>query len=116
MKCKIFISYSSKDSEKIGPFLGLIKEIKDLDYYFYPESKTPGEDKKEDILRNIRNSNALLLFHSKNSGNSVFVQHEVGGAIGLGKKVIIALFDKSKPEGMIEGVNYLDFTDKDNFE
>lgn len=116
MKYKIFISYSSKDLEKITPFLDLIKKIKDLDYYFYPETKTPGEDKKEDILMNIRSSNALLLFHSRNSENSVFVQHEVGSAVGLTKKVIIALLDKSKPQGMIDGVNYLDFTDKEKFD
>lgn len=116
MNYKVFISYSTKDLEIINPFLVLIKGIKDLDYYFYPETNNPGEDKKKDILLNIRNSNSLLLFHSKNSEDSVFVQHEVGSAIGLGKKVIIALLDKSKPKGMTEGINYLDFTDQVKFD
>jgi hypothetical protein len=111
----MFISYASKDKEKIAPFLNMLRAIHGLSYYFYEETKEIAKETKKDILDNIHKSNTFLVFHSQNSLQSSYVQHEIGVAVGLNKQVIIANLDGSRPDGMLQGVNYLDFSNENIF-
>lgn len=109
MSFKMFISYTSKDREKIQPFLDMLKAIHGLAYYFFEETKEIAKEVKEDVIANLHGSDSFLVFYSKNSLQANFVQHEIGGAITLRKPVVIANLDGSKPDGMLQGINYLDF-------
>jgi len=109
MSFKMFISYTSQDRAQIQPFLDMLRAIHGATYYFYEETKAIAQKTKEDIKNNLKDSNAFLVFHSENSLKSTYVQHEIGVAIGLSKPVVIANLDGTKPDGMLQGINYLDF-------
>jgi len=113
MSFKVFVSYSSKDEKSINPFLETLKSISGLEHYFFKETKKIAQDTRDDILANIRDSNAFLVFHSANSSRSSYVQNEIGAAMGLDKQVILCGLDKTELEGMLKGVNYLNFYNPD---
>ena len=113
MSFKVFVNYSSKDEKRINPFLEALKSISGLDHYFFKETKNIAQDTRDDILANIRDSEAFLVFHSANSLRSSYVQNEIGVAMGLDKQVILCKLDKIETDGMLEGVNYLDFYNPD---
>lgn len=115
MDFSLFISYASKDRDKINPFLDMLRAIHGLTYYFYEESKEVAKETKKDILDNLHKSNAFLVFHSKNSLKSSYVQNEIGAAVGLQKQVVVANLDGSQPGGMLQGINYLDFSNENIF-
>lgn len=121
MPFKLFVSYSEKDRSKIEPLLFCIRNMPEksnglLDLFFYEVSRTPSAKTTDEIIERIRCSDAVLYFHSKNSVLSEFVQNEIGGAVVVGKQVIIAKLDKTPVEGMLKGVNYLDFAKPNVFE
>lgn len=111
MDFKVFICYSSKDEISIDPFIRVLKSIRGLTCYFFKENRTIAKITREEILTNIRESDAFLIFYSKNSKRSSYVQNEIGAAMGLGKQVIICRLDKTKLKDMLDGINYLDFYD-----
>ena len=115
MSFKVFISYSSKDEMRISPFLRTLKSITGLNHYFFKETKEIAQSTHADILTNIKDSDAFLIFHSVNSLKSSYTQNEIRAAIGLGKQIIVVKLDKTKPAGMLKGINYLDFYDKEMF-
>jgi len=121
MAFKLFVSYSDKDRSRIEPLLFCIRNMPEisnglLDIFFYEVSKTPSVNTTDEIIGNIRHSSAVLYFHSNNSVLSEFVQNEIGGAVVSGKQVIIAKLDEAPIKGMLQGVNYLDFSNPDVFE
>ena len=109
MNFKVFVSYSSKDEMCIELFLETLRSITGLCCYFFKETQKIAQDTRDDILANIQDSDAFLIFHSKNSMRSSYVQNEIGAAMGLNKQVILCKLDKTEPKGMLKGVNYLDF-------
>jgi|GEM_PF-3129531 len=111
MSFKVFVSYSSKDEMSINPFLESLKSISGLSCYFFKETKEIAKDTRGDILANIRDSDCFLLFNSRNTLRSRYVQNEIGAAIGLDKQVIVCRLDETKPKGMLEAFNYLNFYD-----
>ena len=111
MNFKVFVCYSSKDEIRVDPVLRILKPITELTCYFFKETRTVAKDTREDILTNIRDSDAFLVFYSRDSKRSGYVQNEIGAAMGLGKQVIVCRLDKTKPKDMLDGVNYLDFYD-----
>lgn len=121
MAFKLFVSYSDKDRNRIEPLLFNVRNLQEttnglLDIFFYEESKTPSVNTTDEIVGQMRCSNAVLYFHSNNSVLSEFVQNEIGGAVVSDKQVIIAKLDETPIKGMLQGVNYLDFSNPFVFE
>lgn len=108
----IFVSYSSKDSEKIKPILNLLSTIKGVKVFFAERSITPGSIISQTIINNIKSSDIFLVFYSESAIQSSYVQQEIGVAKASNKIIIPILLDSSKPTGMLEGINYLNFFDQ----
>lgn len=117
MVVKIFISYSTKDGRKIAPIKKMIKDYPDVETFFADESMMPGDNIPENIRNEIKESDFLILFHSKNVQKSQWVQNEVGIAFGDKKLIVPLLLDKSKPQGLLKtNINYLDLTNKKKYD
>ncbi len=108
---KIFISYSTKDLEKIKPVLNQLSAIKEIRIFFADETINPGDLVSQTIINNIKNSDVFILFYSESAVKSNYVQQEIGVARSNNKIIIPILLDSSKPTGMLEGINYLNFYD-----
>jgi TIR domain len=108
---KIFISYSTKDLDKIKPVLNQLSTIKEIRIFFADETINPGDLVSQTIIDNIRNSDVFILFYSESAVKSNYVQQEIGVARSNNKLIIPILLDSNKPTGMLEGINYLNFYD-----
>lgn len=108
---KIFISYSTKNLDKIKPVLNQLSAIKDIKIFFADETISLGDLVSQTIINNIRNSDVFILFYSESAVKSNYVQQEIGVARSNNKIIIPILLDSNKPTGMLEGINYLNFYD-----
>lgn len=108
----IFVSYSSNDKSEIEPVLDQLSTIKETEIFFADWTINPGDEISQTILCNIENSDIVLVFYSKSAIDSNYVQQEIGAAKSYDKIVIPILLDSSKPTGMLEGINYLNFYDQ----
>lgn len=112
MSFKIFVSYSTKDIVKIKPILQQIQTIKDTKFFFADETLNPGDQISQRIIGYISNCDVFILFYSEFARYSTYVQHEIGVAKANNKIIIPILLDASKPDGMLQGINYLNFYDE----
>ena len=109
MSFNIFVSYSSNDKYEIELLLGQLSTINDTKIFFADWSINPGDEIYQKILYNIENSDIFLVFYSESAIASNYVQQEIGIAKSNDKLIIPILLDSSKPTGMLEGINYLNF-------
>ncbi|HUV80040.1 MAG TPA: toll/interleukin-1 receptor domain-containing protein [Candidatus Bathyarchaeia archaeon] len=107
----IFISYSSDDLDKIRPILNQLSTIKGIKKFFAEKTINPGENISQTIIQSIKNSDIFIVFYSTSAIRSNYVQQEIGVAKSFNKIIIPILLDSSKPTGMLEGINYLNFYD-----
>jgi len=84
---RIFISHSSKDSWVAKT---IEKELSAIgaDTFLDAKSIQTGQLIDQEIQKNLKNSDELLILISSNSVKSHWVWIEVGSAIALGKKII----------------------------
>lgn len=113
MSFKIFVSYCTKDIEEIKPILQQIRTIKDTDLFFADQTLNPGDHISQRIIDYISNCDVFILFYSKAAYDSTYVQHEIGVAKANDKLIIPILLDETKPDGMLQGINYLNFHNQD---
>jgi len=109
MSFKIFVSYSTKDMDEIKQILQQIQTIKDTEFFFAEESLNPGDQISQRIINYIKDCDVFILFYSEFARDSTYVQHEIGVAKANDKIIIPILLDASKPDGMLQGINYLNF-------
>ncbi len=112
MSFNIFISYSTKDLEKIRPVLNQLSTIQDTKIFFADKTINPGDYINQTIINNIKSSDVFIVFYSESAIKSNYVQQEIGVAKSNNKIIIPILLDSNKPTGMLEGINYLNFYDK----
>jgi len=112
MTFKIFVSYSTKDIDEIKPILQQIQTIKDTEFFFADETLNPGDQISQRIINYISDCDVFILFYSEFARDSTYVQHEIGVAKANNKIIIPILLDASKPDGMLQGINYLNFYDQ----
>ena len=112
MSFKIFVSYSTKDIVEIKPILQQIQTIKDTEFFFAEETLNPGDQISQRIIDYISNCDVFILFYSEFARDSTYVQHEIGVAKANNKIIIPILLDASKPDGMLQGISYLNFYDQ----
>ncbi len=116
MSFNVFISYSTKDIEKIIPHLERFRTIDGVKTFFADESLIPGSKISNEITKAIKECDVFLLFNSSSAKKSNYVQQEIGIAIANNKNIIPIVLDVSKPEAMLMGVNYLDLSDKKKYD
>jgi hypothetical protein len=112
MKYKVFISYATKDIQKVEPYLNIVKALPDTGCFFAKYDIEPNQNDREEILKNITNANVVFLFYSKHAKGRIYINQEIGVAVGLRKQIIIGKLDKTEPAGMLEGKNTLNFYNK----
>jgi hypothetical protein len=109
----VFISYSVADREKVESVVNNLRAIQGVRIFFADFSIGPGDIINQKIINAIIQCNIFLVFYSRNSINSVYVQQEIGAALATGKIPIPILLDDIKPSGMIaNNIHYLDFSDE----
>ena len=105
--CKVFLSYSSRDSEIATRFLQGLKK-QGLDVWFAPEEIEGGRYYKEEISVALEKSVALILMASeasvghrgKNLSESVYVRKEIELAEKEGKAILPVAIDETLPTEM----------------
>ena len=107
----IFVSYSTNDSNKVQPLVDQISTIQGVNIFFAERSIMPGSLVNQTIIKKIEDSDIFLVFFSESALKSNYVQQEIGAAKSYNKYIIPILLDSTKPTGMLEGVNYLNFHD-----
>ncbi len=105
----IFVSYSTNDSDKIQSLVNQISTMQGVKIFFAEKTINPGDNISQTIINNIKNSDVFIVFYSESAIKSNYVQQEIGAAKSNNKYIIPILLDSTKPTGMLEGVNYLNF-------
>ena len=72
---EIFVSYSSKDRVYVDSFLLEAKESKDLKFWVSHKGISTGEDFKKEIDNQIKKASSAVIFVSKNSLSSDFINN-----------------------------------------
>ena len=116
MTFNIFVSYSTKDLEKINPTLATLKTINDVRIFLAEDSIIPGGIITQTIKNAITDCDIFVLFYSSNAAQSNYVQQEVGAGMANQKIIIPILLDGTKPTAMLEGINYLDISDQTKYQ
>lgn len=110
---KIFISYSSKDSEKIKPISKYISSIQGAKTFLAEENMEPSSEVIQTIVNKIKSADIFLVFFSKDAKESEYVQQEIGVAKGNNKIIIPILLDSTTPKAMLVNTNYVNLSDEE---
>ncbi|MBA7480665.1 hypothetical protein ES707_16127 [subsurface metagenome] len=103
----VFVSYSTKDIERIRPVVQQIQSIQGLTIFFADRSLNPGDFISQRIIQNIKVADVFIVFYSEAASQSTYVQQEIGVAKGDSKLILPILLDQAKPSGMLTDVHYL---------
>ena len=113
MTYKVFLSYSTKDSNKAKELQEHFERIPEVSVFLYQTSFILGHV-DDAIKAEIKGCDLFMILYSKNSINSNYVQHEAGVAKGHDKIIIPVLLDSEvKPDGMLEGYSYFSIYDEE---
>ena len=110
---KIFISYSTKDLEKIKPILKHISSIQGTKTFLAEENIEPSSEVIQTIIGKIKSADIFLVFFSKNAKESEYVQQEIGIAKGNNKIIAPILLDSNTPKAMLVNTNYVNLSDQE---
>lgn len=87
MSDKVFISYSSKDTQIIKKILEKLKEA-GIDYWKAPEMIPAGSNYAREIPRAIEKCGVFVLMISESSQDSIWVEKEIDCAINARKTIV----------------------------
>jgi TIR domain len=87
-----FISYSSKDQQK-ADFIHSELTRHGLNVFMASVSLPPGTHWSPQVLSNLQQSPWVIFLASKAACSSVYVQQELGVALGANKKLIPIVWD-----------------------
>lgn len=108
MKYNVFISYSTKDLDKVKKLQAILDDTDDVNVFVAEYSVRPGEVLDRKIEKAIKNSNLFILFWSNNSKVSEWVGQEVGIAKQADKDILPIILDKNLTSpGFISNVKYI---------
>ncbi len=113
MKFDVFLCHSEEDY----PFL--ISQVEDLltrtkiNTYIYQAFQKPGESLVDMVVDAMRDSSIVVVFLTKNSVNSPWVNQEIGLAYGLGKTIIPVVENNLTYTGLISFKIRLGFSSSD---
>lgn len=110
---KLFISYSTKDLEKIKPILKHISSIQGTTTFLAEENIEPSSEVIQTIIGKIKSADIFLVFFSKNAKESEYVQQEIGVAKGNNKIIAPILLDSNTPKAMLVNTNYVNLSDQE---
>ena len=109
-KPKIFISYSSSDSD----FTELMKmKLEEANISVWKDTNeiSAGDEWRKEIDYGLLNSETIIVILNTNSSKSSYVTYEWAFALGNGKNIIPILTEKCEIHPRIKVLQYMDFTD-----
>ena len=107
MPYKVFISYSTKDIEKLNHVRNTLQESA-IEVFAAEYNLDPGESLSETIIAAIRNCDIFILLWSTNSKESEWVPQEIGIAKSSNRKILpIVLEPDIALPGFISNLKYL---------
>lgn len=110
---KVFISYCTKDSEKIKPIiLKYISSIKGVKTFLAEVNLKPSSEITPTIINRVKSADIFIVFYSKAAKESEYVQQEIGIAKGNNKIIIPILLDITKPKAMLIETNYVNLSNQ----
>lgn len=113
MKYDIFISYSTKDKERVQR---TVSELRNKGYRIWidEEGISSGEQFKKAIVEGLSNSRIMLFFSSLHSNNSEWTEKEIGYADRHKKRIIPIRLDGSAYNTSVDfdlgNYDYVDFS------
>jgi len=88
----VFISYSTEDSDLAQNLYSSCQRFQ-INTFLAEISLSPGNQWKDSILENLKQSTWFLFLATPNSLKSDAVKHEIGAALALNKTIIPILHD-----------------------
>ena len=110
-KPKIFISYSSADSD-FAELMKMKLEGSDIIVWRDIHEIAAGEEWRNEIDFGLLSSDILIVLLTKNSAKSSYVTYEWAWAMGNGKNIIPILIEPCEIHPRIKVLQYLDFQDR----
>ena len=110
----IFISHSSKDNRAAEQIAGWLRKqnFESLFLDFDPQFGIPaGRDWKQELYRQMRACNAVIILCSEHSTASQWCISEVAIASILGKRLFPVRIDQCSPHHLISDLQIIDFTE-----
>ena len=97
---KVFISYSTKDTEIVRQFVSEIEDCGD-DVYWWSESKQPGAKAWVSIFKWIKNADIVLaVITDATLDRAMAVGNEIGYARANGKRIVPILSEGIQPTSL----------------
>lgn len=122
-QAKIFISHSSIDKPFVHELKNELSKDKSFNFWIDENEILAGDDIQKTISESLKEMDYLLLVISENSTKSPWVNFEVSQFMGFAenKRIIPIVLSKgqkfSEPiDNLIRRLNYLDFSDKKNWQ
>ena len=110
-KYVFFVSHSTKDvSGDVGEICEVFDKCKILSF-IADRDAPPGKILPDEIKKAIEDSELFLVFLTRNSKKSIWVNQEVGYALGIGTPVIPIKRGKIQVDGLIESIKYIQMRD-----
>ncbi|SDN07422.1 TIR domain-containing protein [Kriegella aquimaris] len=110
-KPKIFISYSSADSD-FAELMKMKLEGSDIIVWRDIHEIAAGEEWRNEIDFGLLSSDILIVLLTKNSAKSSYVTYEWAWALGNGKNIIPILIEPCEIHPRIKVLQYLDFQNR----
>lgn len=108
MSYNIFVSYSTYDLEKVSKFVSLLKSNTEINVFVAENNMKAGALIPKDLISSIKKCHLFVLFWSKQSKNSEWVNQEIGIAKSENKTIIpILLSSKLELPAFIKDLKYL---------
>ncbi len=107
---RAFISHNSLDGEWVAHIKRELTAF-GVEAYIYEHDPQPGHPVVEKVQAEIRRSDVVIAFLTKNSAHAPFVHQEIGYAARSGK-LVIPLIERGLPSdvlAMLQGLEYVVF-------
>ena len=108
----VFISYSTEDSPLAEYWAAMLRN-EGLEVFVAGQSVQSGTTWPKEIMKNLRRASWVIFLASESSSKSVWVQQELGAALGDQKNLVPVVWDMP-PENLPGWVNQLQALDLRN--
>ena len=106
---QVFISYSSKDRDKISPIVQIVRAMKKGSVFQDYADILPGERWQERVMDAIQKATTMVLFWCQHSAISRHVREEYEAGIEWRKEIIPILLDDTELPDPLRAFQWIDF-------
>lgn len=105
---RLFVSYSSADSELVIPIVSLLRAT-DSDVFRDADNIKPGMKWQPTLYWGLRRATTVIVFWCRHAETSKWVRREYMEAVSLGKKIITLVLDTTPLPSVLREFQTLDF-------